>query len=855
MKTETNPTIYLKDYKELDFTIDSISLEFDLFKDFTYITSTLNIKTKTKLKELFLNGENLELIDINFSKDDYKLEESGLTLLNPKGSFELVTKVKVYPHENLELEGLYLSSGIFCTQNEAQGFRKITFFPDRPDMMTVFKTKITASKDFPCLLSNGNLIEKGEVDTNRHYVIWEDPFKKPCYLFALVAGDLGILKDQYKTMSGRTIDLEIYCDKGNEYRLTHAMESLKKSMKWDEDVYGLEYDLDLYMIVSVDSFNMGAMENKGLNIFNSVYTLADPKSATDSDYQDIEAVIGHEYFHNWTGNRVTCRDWFQLTLKEGLTVFRDQEFSADMQSRAVKRIEDVKVLRSHQFSEDAGPMAHPIRPESYMEINNFYTATVYNKGAEVIRMAYNLIGRSAWRKSLDKYFELFDGKAVTTDDFIHALELGSGKDLTHFKKSWYSQAGTPVINISSKSDNNSFKLSLTQTCPNTPGQKDKKPFYLPFPIALYNKEGEKIHEEVLIIKEQSHEYSWSYSDVYTVSLNLNFASPVKVNYEYTDEELSLLMAHDQDEFNRFEASQLFSIREIKKIIQNSNYKVSDNYLNSYGALLSNSNLDPALKAYSLTSPSYEDFFGDQEVLLIDETIDAIKNFKKQLGISFADKFKKLYLSLDQTTYSLDSLSIGKRTLKNTCLKFLCYSNQDEFFELASHQYFNKDNMTDQLSAFEALGIYQNKYQEKVSNDFYEKWHKDPLVFCKWLETESVRNTDDFLSHIEALKQKPVFNIHIPNQVRSLVRGFVYNLKAYHHISGKGYDYFADFISMYDKINPQVTARLCGFGFGKLSRLDETRYKLMKKALDKLMEEKLSKNTYEILSKTMQDAKR
>ncbi len=865
MKEGTPEKIHLSDYKPSNYDIETVDLCFNLDEHKTRVICKSFFRYQAGEKEIFLNGNNLTLIDLKLNGAEYvyELSEEGLLLKDLPDQFELEIETELNPTENKTLSGLYKSGDIFCTQCEAVGFRRITYYLDRPDVMATFKTKVIANKGtYPTLLSNGNPIEKGDLEDGRHYVLWEDPFPKPCYLFALVAGDLGLVTDEFTTMSGRKIALEIYCDKGNEYKCSHAMESLKKSMKWDEEKFGLEYDLDIYMIVAVDSFNMGAMENKGLNIFNSQYVLADPKTATDNDFIGVESVIGHEYFHNWTGNRITCRDWFQLTLKEGLTVYRDQEFSADMNSRTVQRIDDVSRLRIMQFSEDAGPMAHPIRPDSYIEIDNFYTATIYEKGAEVIRMIETLLGKDGFRKGMDKYFELYDGQAVTTEDFLHAMSVANNNfDFGQFKK-WYSQAGTPRVKASWKYDNDSKKVKLTleQSCRATPGQETKEDFFIPLKSGFIQKNNLKevslldhiknksdlYGENVLLLKEKKQTFEFSHIENEVIpSLNRHFGAPINLDAEYSDEELSLLMAGDSDFFNRFEACQSYA----RKILKEDHLNIPDTFYNAYAALLSDVDLDPSLKAGIIKLPAEELLHQDHALIDFEGIHKKRESFYRALALKFKDQLLATYEN--QKTdgeYKIDPLSIGKRSLANTCLGILATLNDNAIEELIWNHFNNASNMTDEFSALALLRQYSEQYSEKASAHFINKWKDETLVVNKWFAVEASTSKEEIFERLETLENHELYDKTVPNIFRSVWGAFSRNYPMFHHSSGKGYELIASRTLEIDRLNPQLAARVGGV-FKDYSKLSTSNQALMKGQLDKILADKnISKNLFEIVSK-------
>lgn len=872
MKNAPPKATLLEDYRPLPFKIKTINLTFDLHDTATEVTAVSQVTRGKNAPDepLKLNGECLKLLSVAIDgrvldTDEYTCDEKGLTINKTPESFELTIRTEVNPSENTTLEGLYKSGTIFCTQNEPEGFRRITYFLDRPDVMAVYTTTIIADKQlYPILLSNGNKVGTGDLDNGKHWVKWSDPFPKPSYLYALVAGDLGEVRDSFTTMSGRNIDLHIFCDKGNESKCEFAMSALKKSMKWDEEVYGLEYDLDIFMIVAVDAFNFGAMENKGLNIFNTSCVLADTETATDENFYRVEGVVAHEYFHNWTGNRVTCRDWFQLTLKEGLTVFRDQEFSADMNSRAVKRIEDVQILRAAQFAEDAGPTSHPIKPKSYIEINNFYTTTIYNKGAEVIRMIHTMLGKETFQKGIDKYFELYDGQAVTTEDFIHAMEEASGVDLKPFSR-WYHQSGTPELEVSYQYDpsKQSLKLDLVQINTPTADQKEKQPLVFPLACGILSSDGSGIIPEVAggtrngetvilpITKERETFVFENVTGQPTLSVNRGFSAPIKVHVPYRHEDLMFLMAHDQDEFNRWDASQELGIRLMLECLDQGSLSVDEGYLEAYGKVLKNKDLDPSLKALCLTLPS-EDTLGQRQTIIdFDGNHRVREMFSDKISERYEGEFLDLYNELSQERdYRLDPISIGQRSLKRLCLKFITQTRKEEAIELCLKQFVSASNMTDQYAALRTLTDYDCSQKEEALKLFYEQWKDDQLVMCKWLTAQALSKASGALQRTESLIKNPIYDQKIPNLVRALLGGFMQNHAQFHDISGKGYTFIVEQISLLDEINPHVSARLAT-GFRKFGKLDSKRRELLGEKLQKVLsKEGISPHLYEILSKCM-----
>jgi len=881
MNQHTPETIYLKDYRPTPYVIDKVALHFNLGEEQTVVTSTMQLHRRDKdTAPLHLNGQELELLGIKLdggelAEDSYEVEAESLTInMNMPERFELEIRTAIKPQLNTSLQGLYKSSGNFCTQCEAEGFRKITYFYDRPDAMTLFTTTIEADKEnYPVLLSNGNPVERGELDDGRHWVKWHDPFKKPSYLFALVAGRLECIEDSFTTMSGREVKLQIYVQSHNVDKCDHAMASLKRAMKWDEQVFGRKYDLDIYMIVAVDDFNMGAMENKGLNVFNSKYVLARVDTATDMDFINIESVIGHEYFHNWSGNRVTCRDWFQLSLKEGFTVFRDQQFTADMFSATVKRIDDVNRLRSYQFVEDAGPMAHPVRPESYVEINNFYTLTVYEKGAEVVRMIYNLLGRETFRKGTDLYFERHDGQAVTTDDFVRAMEDASGIDLGQFRR-WYSQAGTPLLECESEFDVDAktFTLTVKQSCPPSPGQESKEPYHIPLAIGLLGPEGRPLSlklngagdlgtDTVLELKQPEERFVFTDVEQKPVpSLLRHFSAPVKLSYDYSIEELAFLMAHDSDEFNRWDAGQRLGLKLVLQLVEQHQRgealdtgKLADTYQPysaAFKTLLEERGGDLNFRAAALQLPS-ENYIGESMAV-----IDPVAIFEARWALrrALAGEHQALLWQVysrnaEDGEYSIDAQAIGKRALKNSCLAYLATLADDQVIHAAQAQASAADNMTDVMAAMRNLMDLDCPERLVASKRFYDKWQGDPLVVDKWLTLQAVSRLPDTLDHVKALMQHEAFSIKNPNKVRALIGGFVSgNAYRFHQATGEGYAFLADQVAALDELNPQVAARLVA-PLIRWRRYDESRQGLMKQQLQRLIDlPELSKDVYEVVSK-------
>ncbi len=861
-----NKDIYLTDYTQPHFWAEFINLDIDINGDHTYVTAKTRYipNTNNPGTELLLNGVELELLEIKLDgkkldHDFYSKDEFSLNILKLDGPFVLETTVKINPDTNFTGEGLYKSGSIYCTQCEAEGFRRITYYQDRPDVMASFKTTIRADKKlYPQLLSNGNPVETGDLENNRHFATWEDPHKKPAYLFAAVAGDLSVIKDQYITTSGRNVKLEIYVDPGNEDKCEHAMQSLINSMKWDEDVYGLEYDLDIYMIVAVDSFNMGAMENKGLNIFNSAYVLAKKETATDTDFQGIEGVIGHEYFHNWTGNRVTCRDWFQLTLKEGLTVFRDQEFSADMLSRPVKRIVDVRRLKLSQFQEDSSPFSHPIKPKAYSEINNFYTATIYEKGAEVIRMIHTLIGKDNFRKGMDLYFKRHDGEAVTTEDFASAMSDVSGVSLEHFKV-WYDQNGTPELNIHSDYDAKTKELTIEVSQFTKTNNAKFDCLYMPFHMAIFLSNGNKVEisdDGRYIIDELKKTFKFSNIPSEPIlSLNRGFAAPVIINHKLFAKDLNVLMSFESDSFNQYDSAQKIYEIEINGLMsimkKGETPELTSDFKEAFSRVLDNEKLDNAFKALVLTSPSLSELINKLAVYDFDHLPQAIHRFKQLVASNFESQLFSLYKScLDKGDFSISTAAMGKRDLKSVVLNYLLYTESDKSYLTLYNEFKTAGNMTDEFSALSKLTLFNNKYRDEVLSSFYNKWKDETLVMQKWMSANALAS-DASPSKLLAIAGLDIFDSKVPNHIRSLYSQFaVGNLVQMNAIDGSGYKFYTDCILELDKVNPQIAAGLAR-RLNYLDRLDSTRGKLLKAQMDRILSTKgLSTDVNEIVTKNL-----
>ncbi|MGB3211956.1 MAG: aminopeptidase N [Desulforhopalus sp.] len=875
MKGEQAETIYRKDYSVFDYNVERLTLQFQLYDEKTVVTARGNYRKNQKSENrknlpLVLYGEELELVTVKVNGAElkaieYQVNEKTLTIESLPEEFILEIVTVIHPEQNTSLEGLYRSNGNYCTQCEAEGFRKITYYPDRPDVLSRFTTRLEGDKsDCPVLLSNGNLIGQGVLPENRHFAVWEDPFPKPSYLFALVAGKLLSLEDEFITRSGRIIDLKIFVEERNIDKCDHAMVSLKKAMRWDEEVFGLEYDLDTFMIVAVDDFNMGAMENKGLNIFNSKYVLSTPETATDQDYLGIEGVIGHEYFHNWTGNRVTCRDWFQLSLKEGLTVFRDQEFSSDMNSRSVQRIDDVRILKNFQFKEDAGPMAHPVRPDSYQEINNFYTATVYNKGAEVIRMMHTLLGPELFRKGIDLYFLRHDGQAVTCDDFVAAMSDASGIDLKQFKN-WYGQAGTPVLKVKGEwvAEHEEYRILIGQSCPDTPGQTVKKPFHIPVSIGILGADGKNLLDTphgtaVLELREKDQLFTFqNIKEKPVVSFLRDFSAPVRVERFQSRDELSLLIRADSNNYNRWDAATRLAgevILEIAEKLQNNKTaSVEELYLNAVSSSLSETVDDPALLALSLQLPSETTLAQDMDIIDPDALYNARQLVKREVAAANKEKFIATYHdNLETGDYSITPEAMARRSLKNIALNYLMALDPlpDEIQKLCYAQYQQSTNMTDTIAALTNLANQDNSMRQDALEDFYKKWVNDPLVLDKWFSIQALSNVANNLRNVAHLIENESFSMSNPNKVRALIGAFCAgNHVRFHDKSGAGYRFLADRIEELNALNPQIAARLVT-PLIHWRRYDNDRQNHMQRELDRILAIKnLSKDVYEIVSKS------
>lgn len=866
--------IHRQDYRAPDFRIETVDLEFDLRPEATRVKSKLAIAPQIPGAPLKLDGEDLELLSVaidgrRLAEAEYKADAHGLTIAAvPAKAFTLEIETKINPKGNTQLSGLYQSSGNYCTQCEAEGFRRITYFLDRPDVMAVYRVTMRADKQAcPVLLSNGNLVEQGSLSDGRHFAVWHDPFPKPCYLFALVAGDLDVNEDVFVTRSGREVKLRIFVEHGKVPRTAYAMDALKRSMRWDETRFGLEYDLDLFNIVAVSDFNMGAMENKSLNVFNDKYILADPDTATDADYAGIEAVVAHEYFHNWTGNRITCRDWFQLSLKEGLTVFRDQEFSSDMRARPVKRIQDVRALRARQFPEDAGPLAHPIRPDSYIAIDNFYTATVYEKGSEVIRMLHTLLGEAGFQKGMKLYVERHDGEAATCDQFVAAMADANGADLSQFQL-WYSQAGTPEVTVEGRYDaaTGDYELTVTQQVPPTPGQPQKQPMQMPFGIGLLDAQGRDIplrletggavKDGILTLTAPTQTFRFKgVPEPKAISLNRGFSAPVLVKAKQDGSAQAFLMAHDNDAFARWEAGQQYATELLLNRVADPARAFDPAFIAAIGQTLRDEVLEKAFIAEVITLPS-EDYIADRMAVVEVEGIHAARRaLRQQIAQQYRALLEETYrANAVAGPYSSDAASAGRRALKNAALSYLAELAEEDagLRRLIHQQYATADNMTDRAAALRLLIDIAGPEREAALADFYARFRDDALVLDKWLMLQAISALPDTLDRVKALLSHPAFSMHKPNKVRSLIGAFTANALRYHAADGSGYAFHAERMLELEPINPQVTARLLA-PLGRWRRFDVGRQEKMKAELRRVLAKpNLSRDVYEIASKSLEN---
>ena len=849
-----------EDYRPPDWLVPEISLDFALDPMRTRVQATLTVvRNGNHDLPLRLDGDGLAPVEVKvdgraLASEDWSLDHGALVLPLAGDTHQVETLVELSPHENSKLMGLYASGGLLCTQCEAEGFRRITFFPDRPDVLSRYSVRMEADEArYPILLSNGDPVEQGRMADGRHWARWHDPFPKPCYLFALVAGDLACNSDSFVTSSDREVKLGIWVKEADLPRTGHAMEALKNSMAWDERVFGREYDLDVFNIVAVADFNFGAMENKGLNIFNSRYILADPETATDADYDGVEGVVAHEYFHNWSGNRVTCRDWFQLSLKEGFTVFRDQNFSADMGSQAVKRIEDVRVLRAAQFQEDSGPLAHPVRPESYMEISNFYTATIYNKGAELIRMIALMLGPERFRAGSDLYFARHDGQAATCEDFVRAMEEGGGIDLRQFRR-WYEQAGTPHVRVVLQHDpvTQRVEVELNQIIPPTPGQPEKQPMAIPLRTALFDRAGGGHKGEVLLMLTQTQQ-SFTFEGFAAapiLSINRGFSAPVIVETDRSQDDLAFLSAHDDDPFARYEAMQQLMVNVLVGRIAGQNVDEGA-VVAAIRDTVTDANLDPAFVAEAVRLPS-EAYLGDQMSKVDPDAIHAARDaLQRRVGEELQPLWRDIHARTKANGFSLSSSAKGARKLRNAALVYLVASGATDGAAVAFSQFDEADNMTERQSALATLANGVSDEREAAIDIFYNRYRNDALTLDKWFQTQAFAFHPDTVDLVEELARHPDFTLSNPNRVRALFGAFAGNQWAFHHQSGKGYRLVADCIIALDKINPQTAARLVP-PLGRWRRFDDERAELMRGELRRILAEPgLSKDVTEQVSKSLE----
>ena len=877
MYRETPHPIYLKDYRPPEFLIEQVELRFELDPELTRVESRLALRRNPAATrgdgDLRLHGEHLKLTHLaidghELTPAEYRVDAEGLTLKRVPDRFRLETRVEIHPNLNTALEGLYQSGDMLCTQCEAEGFRRLTYFLDRPDVMARYTTTLIADRThFPVLLSNGNPIARAELPDGHHSVTWEDPFPKPSYLFALVAGDLCAVEDSFVTASGREIQLQIFVEPHNLDKCDHAMRSLKKAMRWDEERFGREYDLDIFMIVAVSHFNMGAMENKGLNIFNDKFVLARPDTATDVDFEGIESVIAHEYFHNWTGNRITCRDWFQLSLKEGFTVYRDQEFTSDVGSRAVKRIRDARTLRAHQFSEDAGPLAHPVRPDSYIEINNFYTTTVYDKGAEVVRMQAALLGPELFRRATDLYFERHDGQAVTTEDFVRCMEDASGRDLTQFRR-WYEQAGTPELTIQGEYDatDGTYTLSVRQETPATPGQPVKHPFHIPLAIGLLGADGQEqpvwlageseppvSGTRLLELTEREHRFTFvGLSERPVPSLLRGFSAPVRQENDLSDADRMFLMAHDSDGFNRWDAAQTQHERLLLALAADAEHPIPEDFVAAFQRALRDPSADRALLAEVLTLPS-ETYLSDRMTVV---DVDGLHRAHRQLTRHIGERLRADLLAVyhdnaETGDYVFSPEAVGRRALKNLALAYLVRAGYEEGLALCRAQFEAAHNMTDVMAALQLLAERGGPEANAALDAFHRRWAGESLVLDKWFSVQASAPRPDALERVMALLKHPDYSARNPNRVRSLVSTFSnVNQVCFHATDGAGYRFLVDRVLELDPVNPLLAARLLK-PLVRWRRFDPGRQALMRAELERVLGRgELSSDVFEVVSKAL-----
>jgi aminopeptidase N len=870
MRTDEPRAIHLKDYRAPDYRVSEIALDFALDPHATSVAARMRVsRTGPAGAPLVLNGEALTLVSVaidghRLRADQYTVDAELLTIPEVPEKFILDVVTEIAPAENTLLSGLYTSKGLFCTQCEAEGFRRITYFLDRPDVLAIYTTRIEADKKlYPVLLSNGNLMEQGDLADGRHFAVWNDPFPKPSYLFALVAGDLGVLDDSIVTMSGRKVDLKIFVEHGNEPRAVYAMDSLKRAMKWDEQAYGREYDLDIFMIVAVSAFNFGAMENKGLNIFNDKVLLASPETATDDDYARIEGVVAHEYFHNWSGDRITCRDWFQLSLKEGFTVFRDQGFSGDMRSNAVKRIEDVRALRLRQFQEDGGPLAHPVQPQAYITIDNFYTSTIYEKGAEVIGMLKTLVGDEAFRKSTDLYFSRHDGQAATVEDWVKCFEDATGRDLKQFRL-WYAQAGTPTIaaqgryNAAAKT----YALTLSQSLKPTPGQPEKLPMHIPVRLGLVGQSGRALpltldgenatgmDERVLELTGAEQTFTFvGIDEEPLLSLGRRFSAPAVFQQDQSAADRTHLMAHDSDSFNRWESGQRAARAAMLAMMKGA--EPDPLYVAAIGPVLDQALDDMAFAANMLSLPL------ESEIAMAVEVVDPEAIHAARVGLirtvaaAHHAKFAALYGELDETgPFSADAKAAGKRSLRNACLRFLTAADDTAAAELAARHYHSATNMTDMIAGLAALTRMDSPLTATALAHFHDRFANDPLVLDKWMGLQAGSPRADTVHRVKSLMNDPHYDLKNPNRVRALVGAFSGNQLRFHAADGAGYAVVGDVVRQLDGVNAMVAARMAG-AFETWKKFDPARQALIRAELESTLKTPgLSSNMFEVVSKML-----
>ncbi len=871
MRTEEPRAIYLANYQAPEFRIRTVHLDFSLEPEATRVSSRLEIERLNGHGPLVLAGENQKLLSVTLdgrtlTAGEYLLDDKNLTIPNPPAKLILEVSSEINPSANTALEGLFLSSGMFCTQCEPEGFRRITYFLDRPDNLSVFTVRLEAAREqYPVLLSNGNRTDSGELPGGRHFAVWNDPFPKPSYLFALVAGDLGSIHDNFTTMTGRKIVLDIYVEHGNEPRAHYAMDALKRSMKWDEENYGREYDLDIFMIVAVSAFNMGAMENKGLNIFNDKVLLATPETATDDDYARIEGVVAHEYFHNWTGNRITCRDWFQLSLKEGLTVFRDQNFSGDMRSRGVQRIQDVRALRGRQFIEDAGPLAHPVQPQSYIEINNFYTATIYDKGSQVIGMLKTLVGDEGYRKATDLYFERHDGEAATVEDWVKCFEDSSGRDFSQFRL-WYRQAGTPVIEARGTYDAaaKTYSLDLTQSLAPTPCQPDKQPMHIPVRIGLVGKGGAHLPltldgenhagptTRVLELTENFQRFTFTgVSEEPLLSLGRDFSAPAIFRTPHGRHDRALLMGKDSDAFNRWEAGQILAAEIMLEVAGKARSDANSDYITAIGDVLAEAEKDPAFAAQMLMPPTESELAAKKTPVDPIGIHTARVALVRAVAVAHRDRLAQLYEHMrDAGDFSPDSASAGRRALRNAALRYLTAADDEAAAGLAEAHYRSATNMTDMIAGLAALTRMESPLRDNAFTHFHDRFKNDPLVLDKWMSLQAGSPLPETITAVRELMKHPAFDIKNPNRVRALVGAFSVNHLRFHSADGAGYRLVGEVIRTLDPMNPQVAARMAG-AFESWRRYDPARQEMMQAELKTIRDlPGISPNLFEVTGKML-----